>query len=958
MKIGDLVISPIYSEKKEGRIVNIEKIGNGIICEVFFKLTNELISLNSNSLKKIYSSKDKVNSNKFDNHLLFIIILLVDKIDLLSYQNKIISANNFNIIPLPHQILAVNNVLEHEFKPRCLIADEVGLGKTIEASLIYEELKLRNIVKRILIVAPSGLTTQWKDELKTKFNEDFTIINRETFNGFKEIYGEENIWTHNDKVITSLDFIKPQPLRNNLSEKINNKRIKHNNLLSNNCINANWDMVIFDEAHKLSKSFDTSETARYKIGKGLADATPILLLLTATPHQGDSERFRYLLKLIDEYKFYAKDSINPENVESITIKNNKRAATDFEGNLIFKTRFPKLIKVSREKDDVEYRLYDKVSEYVSKYYDLASKERNFPFMFLLILYQRMVSSSSRAIYASLKKRLDLLKDDNGSISDLKNMNLNEMEEWDAQEVYDGILEFQENKFKENNLKNYSFINKELDILENCVNLAKKSSIGRQDFKIRKLLEIINNTIKEEQNPNTKFIIFTEFIETQKYIVEILENFGYKTTYFNGKMSLTDKISAKNDFKDKCQFLVSTDAGGEGINLQFCHVIINYDLPWNPMKIEQRIGRIDRIGQEHDVKIFNFVLEGTVEERVREVLDNKFDLISKEFGDDKRGDVLSLIQDENNFDEIYMNAILNPDINQEELEKIGNSIYLQAKDILDKQDFLVPFTKMEHNDTIKSYILSDEKILVKNLIKYYCIYKNIDLKEYSKKKNVYYLDGNEDGYKLKNMVFNKDLALENEKYNYINIDHPLVKKIVKEIINFDSFSFNLNINGYSQFIKGYLFYYKLELTNNEGFIKKDIIPIFINENLEYDKNISKWINSQKEFEYNFNNDNYQIQDINKFISKAEIVRDQKVIEFEAKANLELLQKLDMNRIKLEKYYQDKKKAIEKIAIDNIRKTKLKDLENQIYKEKKLNEKKKNLVPKIKLILIAKITLNED
>ena len=151
------------------------------------------------------------------------------------------------------------------------------------------------------------------------------------------------------------------------------------------------------------------------------------------------------------------------------------------------------------------------------------------------------------------------------------------------------------------------------------------------------------------------------------------------------MNLDEKIEAKAKFKDDHQFLVSTDSGGEGINLQFCHVMINYDLPWNPMRIEQRIGRIDRIGQEKDVLIFNFMLEDTIEERVREVLEGKLERIAKEFGDDKKKDVLSLIQDEYNFDKIYIEAVKQGEINKKELEMIGTEIYLKAKRILEKQD---------------------------------------------------------------------------------------------------------------------------------------------------------------------------------------------------------------------------------------------------------------------------------
>ena len=620
MNVGDYITSKSYASKGKGCILSISEIAGTKTYTVFFESSKDVLSLNENDIVKIKDPFEKIKDNDFDNPLLFPVRILSEKIESLFYQDKIISACNFSIIPLPHQVLTVNNVLEKQFLPRCLIADEVGLGKTIEAALIFEELKFRKMVKRILIVAPSGLTRQWQDELKTKFNEDFVLMTKDSFKSFQEVHGEDNVWSNYNYVITSVDFLKPKPLDDELSQKEWDGRKWHNEFITNNCINSSWDMVIFDEAHNLSKSGEGLETARYKLGKGLAEVAPILLLLTATPHQGDSQKFKHLLRLIDPYKFYAKDSLTPENVSSVTIKNNKRAAVDFKGNRIFKNRIPQLIKIPQVPGDIEQQLYDKVTEYVSKYYDLAAREKNFPVMFLLIVYQRMVSSSSRAIFKSMKKRLHYLKTDYISANNFKNVEIDEFKDVNLQEVYDELSNIDENELNDISPSSIPPIMvEEINMLEQCVNLAQRASQGRQDFKMRKLLEVIDTVIFEEKDPNIKFIIFTEFIETQNYINEVLTGMGYTTTLFNGSMSLDDKIKSKTRFKEECQFLITTDSGGEGINLQFCNIMINYDLPWNPMKIEQRIGRIDRIGQTKDVRIFNFILEGTVEERVHSIL---------------------------------------------------------------------------------------------------------------------------------------------------------------------------------------------------------------------------------------------------------------------------------------------------------------------------------------------------
>ena len=286
-----------------------------------------------------------------------------------------------------------------------------------------------------------------------------------------------------------------------------------------------------------------------------------------------------------------------DNVKSVTVKNKKRAATDFNGNLILKSRVTSMVKIQRELADIEVQLYNEVSDYVSSYYNLASREGNFAFMFLLILYQRMVSSSSRAIYEALSKRLELLQGiasvfpeetrdaDDVALSDLA-----------AQEAYDELLGDSAGCGKEI-IAIKSKINDEIEILTKCAMLAKKASYGRHDFKVRKAIEIINEVIKRENDSHVKILIFTEFIVTQKYLGEILEGLGFKVAYLNGKMSLDKKIEAKIKFKEDKQILISTDAGGEGINLQFAHVMINYDLPWNPMKIEQRIGRLDKLAKK-------------------------------------------------------------------------------------------------------------------------------------------------------------------------------------------------------------------------------------------------------------------------------------------------------------------------------------------------------------------------
>ena len=952
MKTGDFVKSKSYNNKGIGRILAISEIAGSITYTIFFESTNDVLTLNEKDIIKIKNPFEKIKENNFDNPLFFKIRVLSEKIESLYYQDKVISACNFSILPLPHQILTINKVLGNQLLPRCLIADEVGLGKTIEAALIYEELKFRKLVKRILIVAPSNLTRQWQDELKTKFNEDFVVFTKTSFKSFQEIYGKDNVWNSFDKVIISLDFLKPKHLSNNLSQKEWDNGKWHNEFITNHCIHSSWDMVIFDEAHNLSKSSVGRETARYKLGKSLAEVTPILLLLTATPHQGDSVKFQHLLKLIDSYKFYSKDSLTPENVSSVTIKNNKRAAVDFKGNRLFKNRITQLVTIQQVEGDIEHQLYSKVTEYVSKYYNLASRENNFPEMFLLIIYQRMVSSSTRTIFKSMQKRLNYLKSNNLSENNLSNIEFDDLNNLNLQEMYDEISNFDIREVKIDSSKFYSqTIIEEIKMLEECVNLARVASHGRQDYKIRKLLEIIDNVIYEENDPNIKFIIFTEFIETQNYINEVLETIGYSTTLFNGKMSLEEKINSKMRFKEECQFLITTDSGGEGINLQFCNIIINYDLPWNPMKIEQRIGRIDRIGQNKDVHVFNFILKGTVEERVHEILGSKLDLIAKEYGDDKRNDVLMAISDEHNFDKIYMKTITNS-FDKDELESIGLAIYNQAKDIINNQDFLIPFTETENSQEIQTRMLGNEDFLVKNLLFSYAKLNDVEIKEYSRKSNVYYFEDKIDGYKLRNIVFDKKLAIDNEQLEYININHPLVKTIVEKYINDSPRVYNIKIYDNSEYINGFLFYYRFEITNNEGFIKHKLVPIFLNNEGIYDSKMSNLFDNVNKYNismcYGEVSDNFEL-----LLPTVNKIRDEIMEEFIIEEEIKLFERLNIEKDKFEIYFNNKEKEINNIGIENIKNKKLNDLRNLRKEELEKFTRKKNIVPKYELFAIAKV-----
>lgn len=541
------------------------------------------------------------------------------------------------IIPLPHQLHVLNRAMETN-NIRYILADEVGLGKTIEAGMIIRELKSRGLVSRILVVCPTGLVTQWASEMQEKFHEKFQVILPSDYDTIRRLTDNDDVYGQFDQVISPMDSIKPIEKHAGWSEE---KVEKYNEERIYAIINSGWDLIIIDEAHRVAGS--SGEVARYKLGNLLAQASPYLLLLSATPHNGKTEPFLRLIRLLDADAFPNAKSIVREQVAPFLIRTEKREAIDNNGNLLFKNRITHLVTISwDERNNLQRELYEMVSSYVAKTYNkaLRNRKKNMCLIFLLIIMQRMVTSSTAAIRQSLERRLNVLLEQRTCVGDLREEDLDELN------IEDGV---------EDALEAISLdMELEIEELKQIISLAKQAQFQNQDAKVEPLLNEIDAILSEDRTQ--KVIIFTEFVATQTYLQELLVNRGYTVTILNGGMSNDERNAAMQEFKTSTSIFISTDAGGEGLNLQFANIIINYDLPWNPMKIEQRCGRVDRIGQQRDVHIYNFIVGETVENRVREVLEEKLSVILKEMGVDKYSDVLDSEVAECDFTDVYMRSI--------------------------------------------------------------------------------------------------------------------------------------------------------------------------------------------------------------------------------------------------------------------------------------------------------------
>jgi superfamily II DNA or RNA helicase len=601
----------------------------------------------------------------------------------LAFEDVLLAPSDSAVIPLPHQIRALRRAVSGD-RVRYLLADEVGLGKTIEAGLIIRELKLRGRVRRVLVIAPKGLVKQWQSEMKIHFGEELRHLAPAEFDTLRKVVPGDNVWRACDQVICSLDSVKPLDTRRGWTAE---ELAAYNKDRFDDLIAAGWDLIVIDEAHRLGGS--TEQVARHQLGLGLAEAAPYLLLLSATPHQGKTDAFHRLLTLLDKKAFPAVESVTRERVLPYVIRTEKRQAVTADGLPLFKPRFTQLRPVEWGTHTDQEQLYEAVTSYVRHGYNQALRDKKPYVGFLMILMQRLVTSSTRAIRTALEKRLAALTEsaDDANLPKLVNASggismpasypedewsdLNGQEQLDI--VFTALREGMANERGE---------------IESLLRLARQVEGTGVDSKAEALFVLVRDLERAESDPDLKVLIFTEFVPTQDMLAAYFASRAISSVSLNGSMSMEERQQVQAAFAKDARVLISTDAGGEGLNLQFCHIVINFDIPWNPMRMEQRIGRVDRIGQKHLVRAFNFVFADTVEFRVREVLEEKLAVILADFGVDKTSDVLDSAEAGKLFDRLYLEALLHPDRVDEAVGRVSEEIKQQAGNAQEKNRVLV------------------------------------------------------------------------------------------------------------------------------------------------------------------------------------------------------------------------------------------------------------------------------
>ena len=739
--------------------------------EVFGQKTAWIRILETNSFEQVsYDELEEDDTNFSMAQLRFISIAAKIKDEVA--KKNILAPYESSLIPLPHQILVLEKVMQSG-QNRFLLADEVGMGKTIENGLSLKELKLRGEIKRVLVIVPKSSMMQWQSELKEHFNEIFHLYDSEMITSmartFSNINADEefNFWTQHNQVIVSTDAVKPLEKRQGWSEERVNE---YNKYRMEAVLDADFDLVIIDEAHKMGGA--SSTVSRYILAQELCNSVENVLLLTATPHRGKSDHFRRILQLLDPDAFAGEGLPDIEELEPYVIRTEKRLAVDYDGDKLFNERITNRFDVflDEHKHAKQIELYRAITEYVRKGFNAAKKKKNTAVGLIMVLFQRLASSSTTAILSAMEGRLERLRNgeyDDGSLYDDEISSLEELEE---------LIDFE--GYMQN--EQTGLVDEE-SVLVDLIGKAKECIETEQDAKSDALIEKFNQLQQESSDNDLKILIFTEFRTTQNMLKTVFEKRGYRCETINGSQDIDERKRALVAFKNESQILIATDAAGESLNMQFCHIIVNYDLPWNPMMIEQRIGRVDRIGQKHKVKAYNMLTNNSVDIRVYEVIEEKLNKIIDQLGIDKTSDVLDSSIDLRQINKLYLQSLLDPDKFEFAGDRWLHQIRSKLKDFQSTEGIL-PEVNEDEIDTKKAAEIKHSPLpqWLEGLIE-----EHTKLHKGSLSKSLLgFTDINIEGEKRR-ITFDSEVSLNNPDVEHLTLQSDWIVQLLNDIGSFES-----------------------------------------------------------------------------------------------------------------------------------------------------------------------------
>ncbi|CAN5882732.1 helicase-related protein [soil metagenome] len=645
LKPNTIVRGPIFPEPVQVLVVvplgeSVKVIGKGLTTGQVYEPI-----LNADQLSKLEMTPER---EPFDGDAMrFRLGVEALRLGLAYEYDPYFSLSIARVDPLPHQLEAVYDYFMKLPRIRFLLADDPGAGKTIMAGLLIKELKIRGLIKRTLIVTPANLSFQWQREMKDKFRENFELIRSDVL---RANYGS-NPWQEKNQVITSVSWVS---------------RIED---AKESLLRSHWDLIIVDEAHKMSAYDTDKKTLAYKLGESLSGMTDHYLLMTATPHKGDPENFRLFLELLDRDVYGDVKSLEEamrRREAPFYLRRVKEALVTFPDpdtgkvKMLFTKRHVQTSEFQITDD--EWDFYDALTRYVEDQSIKAASDdsaRGRALGFTMAMLQRRFASSVYAVRRSLErmkeKRERILADPEGYRQEQITKKLPEdFEDLPEEERQDVI----------NQLEGVvasvdpAALKEEIFQLSKLIDLARTLETREVESKLVKLRDVITEH-GVFADPKMKLLIFTEHKDTLDYLVGDgkdgrpfgkLREWGLTVTQIHGGMKIGDRdtpssrIGAEREFKEECQVLVATEAAGEGINLQFCWFMINYDIPWNPVRLEQRMGRIHRYGQEKDCLVFNFVSTNTREGRVLHKLFERLKSIEDDLDPKRTGKIFNVLGD--------------------------------------------------------------------------------------------------------------------------------------------------------------------------------------------------------------------------------------------------------------------------------------------------------------------------
>ncbi|SDM71833.1 Helix-turn-helix [Catalinimonas alkaloidigena] len=603
--------------------------------------------------------------------------------------NPAYAVETARIDPLPHQRVAVYERMLLQPRLRFLLADDAGAGKTIMTGLYIREMLNRKLLHRILIVAPAGIVSNWQREMQELFGLSFKIME----GGHARSEQNPFLGNESDFLVISVDTLRQDRMFRRLQEP----EVQP------------YDLVVFDEAHKLAvrQSPDGREekTQRYRLAEALAGvfsdderwalswSTQHLLLLTATPHMGDDYPYFGLWRLLDPEVFQTPKALNlitPDARRRYFIRRIKEEMIDFDENRIYPPRETNTLSFSYSAE--ERCLYQDLTNYMKHQYNQARFLNRKAAIMAINIFQRRLASSTEALRISLARRLEKLE---YLVNEVKDGGLTEVElerrqlALDKKILADPFLDMtgDEEESKRNQEQNERIeddilgvvvttiaeLEEEQNAVKHLLDQAEKILADGYDAKFRQLKDYIDN----DKHGREKLLIFTEYKDTLNFLVRRLEGIGYaaQVAYIHGGLKRRERDEQADFFRRPterggAQFLVATDAAGEGINLQFCWQMVNYDLPWNPARLEQRMGRIHRYGQKHRVvSITNFLAQDTREGQVLQALSRKLEAIRVELTTDKVFDVIGKILPDQTLRQYMKELIDRPESVHETVEQI-------------------------------------------------------------------------------------------------------------------------------------------------------------------------------------------------------------------------------------------------------------------------------------------------